>query len=360
VPDQTYAEGHFSQTTNDGFQYKVITQFTELEHMGHEWNHILEHSAIRVPFLRYEYLSTWWQTLGGGEWAGAELFVVTAKRTDGSLVGIAPFFASLNPDGRSALMLLGSIEISDFLDVIVRPEDHTLFLEGLLDFLASYPAQTWEVIDLYNLLQDSPTLAVLEEAAPRFGFSVFRETLQPAPLLQLPADWEAYLAGLDKKQRHEIRRKVRRAESFQAPVHWYIVSDEESLDTEIEAFLGLMAQDALKQHFLTTAMRDQLRASIHAAFQAGWLQLAFLEVNGEKAAGYLNFDYDNRIWMYNSGLDYRFGELSPGWVLLAYLIQWAIDQGRAAFDFMRGDEQYKYRFGARDRIVERMMLRYSP
>jgi CelD/BcsL family acetyltransferase involved in cellulose biosynthesis len=357
VPDPSSTQENFDMSEYASFHYEVITQTAELEALGPEWNHILEHSAIRVPFLQYEYLSTWWRTLGGGEWPVAELFVVTARRLDNRLVGIAPLFISQNPAGESALMLLGSIEISDYLDVIVRPEDHATFLEGLLNFITTFPARSWEVLDLYNLLQESPTLAVLEQAAPRYGLSVFREKLQPAPLLQLPPGWETYLAELDKKQRHEIRRKLRRAESYQPPVRWYIVSDERDLDAEIESFLALMAHDALKQRFLTEAMRDQLRASIHAAFQAGWLQLAFLEVNGEKAAGYLNFDYDNRIWMYNSGLDYQFSDLSPGWVLLAYLIQQAIGEGRAAFDFMRGDEEYKYRFGARDRIVERLLLR---
>ena len=63
-------------------------------------------------------------------------------------------------------------------------------------------------------------------------------------------------------------------------------------------------------------MRAQMRATAHAAFREGYLQLAFMEVFGQKAGGYLNFDYGNKIWVYNSGLDRQFMELSPGWVLL--------------------------------------------
>jgi CelD/BcsL family acetyltransferase involved in cellulose biosynthesis len=76
-------------------------------------------------------------------------------------------------------------------------------------------------------------------------------------------------------------------------------------------------------------------------------------VDGQKAAGYLNFDYVNRIWVYNSGLARRFTDLSAGWVLLGYLLQWANEQKRLEFDFMRGDEDYKYRFGALDRFLAR-------
>ena len=100
-------------------------------------------------------------------------------------------------------------------------------------------------------------------------------------------------------------------------------------------------------------MREQMQLVLRCAFDEGCLQLAFLEIGGEKAAGYLDLDYLNRIWVYNSELDRRFTEYSPGWVLLAYLLRWANENGRDEFDFMRGDEDYKYRFGAVDRYVVR-------
>jgi len=131
------------------------------------------------------------------------------------------------------------------------------------------------------------------------------------------------------------------------------VDDEGRLENEIDDFLSLMAQDAAKKAFLTDVMRSQMRAAIWAAFGAGWLQLAFLEINGEKAAAYLNFDFANHIWVYNSGLNPKYSALSPGWVLLSYLLRWANEQGRQAFDFMRGAEDYKYRFGGIDRFVVR-------
>ena len=121
--------------------------------------------------------------------------------------------------------------------------------------------------------------------------------------------------------------------------------------------LDLMAEDPEKDRFLTGVMRTQMRAAVHAAFRDGWLQLAFLEVGGVKAAGYLNFDYDGHIWVYNSGINFEYGAISPGWVLLGHLLKWANENQRAAFDFMRGDEPYKYRFGGIDRFVMRVTVR---
>jgi CelD/BcsL family acetyltransferase involved in cellulose biosynthesis len=319
-----------------------------------EWNALLEESASHVPFLRYEYLTTWWQTRGGGEWPDATLALITA-REDGRLTGAAPLFRA-ERDGRPVLLNVGAIEISDYLDLLARPADLDRFLAELLPFLRSAPLPAWQALHLYNLLDSSATPAALQAAAAARGWTATQEQLQHSPYIPLPGDWETYLAGIDKKQRHEIRRKMRRLEGSGAPWRWYIVTERESLEAEIQAFMDLMAQDPEKAAFLTPPMREHMRLTIRCAFDAGCLQLAFMEINGQKAAGYLSFDYLNRLWVYNSGIDRSFNEYSPGWVLLGYLLQWANESGRAEFDFMRGDEDYKYRFGAIDRFVLRVDL----
>ncbi len=331
----------------------IIRTVAEFNALSGEWNDLLQKSASHVPFLRHEYLISWWRTLGGGEWPTGELYVVTARWTNGELCGIAPLFFTDNLDGKPALMLMGSIEISDYLDVIARKEDLAAFLDALFDHLSNTDLPGSNRLDWYNILESSPTLTILQSMAENWGWDYSQEKLQHCPYIPLPGDWETYLSTINKKQRHEIRRKIRRAESNDIPVRWYIVEDETTLDDEVEDFLALMGKDEAKQGFLTEVMRSQFRASLRAAYQAGWLQMAFLEVGGEKAAGYLNFDYGNHIWVYNSGFDSKFSSLSPGWVLLAYLLEWANNNGREAFDFMRGDEDYKYRFGGVDRFIVR-------
>jgi CelD/BcsL family acetyltransferase involved in cellulose biosynthesis len=328
-----------------------------LNSLEKEWNDLLTTSAIHVPFLRHEYITTWWQGMGGGEWPHGELYVITARSDEGKLTGIAPLFLADNRDGEPALMLIGSIEISDYLDVIARTEDLPAFLEAVLEHLAGDAAPQFKLLDWYNVLEFSPTIPALRAAAAQRGWACTQEPLQHCPYIPLPGDWEEYMSSLDKKQRHEIRRKMRRAEQYEQPVRWYITEDEQGLQQNMEAFMDLMANDPEKASFLTPAMRQQMQAIAQAAHRFGCLQLAFAEVNGEKAAGYLNFDYLDHIWVYNSGLDSRFKELSLGWVLLAHLLQWANENNRQSFDFMRGDEEYKYRFGAVDRRVTRLLVR---
>jgi len=341
----------------EDMQFEIIQDIQRFESLKDEWNNLLSESAIHVPFLRHEYLFGWWQTLGGGEWPQGELVLVTARR-DGELVGIAPLFLTQNRDNLPALMLLGSIEISDYLDVIARSEDMDGFIDGMFTFLEDEIDLNWQVLDWYNVLSDSPVMIGLKAGAASRGWRFTSEHYQPCPHVNLPGDWEQYLLDqVDKKQRHEIRRKIRRAESSDVPVRWYIVENRDKLHSEVDDFLALMEQDHQKAEFLTPEMRECFHCTAEASFDNGWLQLAFLTIDGQKTCGYFNFDYDNSIWVYNSGIDFSFTQYSPGWVLLGYLLEWANVNGRATFDFMRGDEDYKYRFGAVNREVLRVQVK---
>ena len=319
-----------------------------------EWNTLVEQSISDVPFLRYEYLSQWWQTLGGGEWKDAELVLISAREND-QLVGIAPLFKS-QYDRRDALLLIGSIEISDYLDLIVRLDDLPRFLSGLMDFLAHSPTYRGLPFDWYNLPDNSPTRAALKAESERRGLTYHEEIYRPTPRIALNGSFEDYLARVEKKQRHEIRRKMRRAMESEIPVKFYVVEDAAILDSEIDSFFQLMEHDSNKASFLTPSMRVQMKSVIQTAFEHGYLWLAFLTVDGVKAAAALNFDYKNKLWGYNSGVSREFMELSPGWVLLGHQLQWACEHGRAEFDFMRGDEEYKYRFGAVNQYVMRVRV----
>jgi CelD/BcsL family acetyltransferase involved in cellulose biosynthesis len=218
-------------------QLQILRTLEEIEKIEEEWNDLLACcSASHVPFLRHEYLTTWWRTLGGGEWAQGDLFTVVGRHDDGEILGIAPLFFSPNREGEAALLLLGSIEISDYLDLIVRAPEAPAFVDALFDLLATSQALDWKVLDWYNIPETSPTLRAIQAAAEGRGWRYEQQRLQPCPYIPLPGDWDTYLAGIDKKQRHEIRRKIRRAEESEIPVRWYIVDDETQLDAEIDDF----------------------------------------------------------------------------------------------------------------------------
>ena len=326
---------------------KILQNFSEIPE--EEWDALLRKNCTNVPFLRHGYLSSWWQYKGGGEWPDAQLQIISVRK-DGQLIGIAPFFSATH-DGRKKLLLLGSIEISDYLDFIHDPKYSAEFFELLFDYLATAPFNDIRDLLFYNVPEHALTRAYVEKECQKQNWAVKAEQAYHTPIIQLAEDWDTYLAGIDKKQRHEIRRKMRRADEDPQEIRWYIVEEPDKLDAEIDAFFDLMILDDEKKNFLTDAMREQMRSIIRWAFNENILQLSFMTIAGNKAAAYLCFDFQERIWVYNSGFDPQYREFSPGWVMLGYLIQHAIETGKKSFDFMRGDEDYKYRFGAADSHV---------
>jgi CelD/BcsL family acetyltransferase involved in cellulose biosynthesis len=289
------------------FQFLHSDQsFTELSDI---WEALLSTSGTNTPFQQPGYLDAWWSTLGGGEWNDGELWIGVGKVDGGEIAGIAPLFFSKDRNGRPSILLLGSIEVSDYLGFIVSESSTEEFVDSLLGSLDVEGPEGWEVLDLYNLPEESSTVQALQRSAEKRGWRFEKGRISPVPFVTLADSWDAYLQALNSKRRKEIKRKLRRAEEYPARVSWRIVDRESPIESEIDLFLGLMQNDS-----------------------------------------------DDKLWIYNSGFNPSHYELSPGWVLMADLIRWAIDHGRTEVDFLRGDEEYKYRLGGVDRHIVRLTI----
>jgi CelD/BcsL family acetyltransferase involved in cellulose biosynthesis len=219
-------------------------------------------------------------------------------------------------------------------------------------------ADEWDAIDLRSLPAESPSRRIVPRLAAERGWHSWCEVEETCPAVALPADWETYLAGLGKKDRHELRRKLRKAESAPMPITWRLVKDAAALPAAVDTFIALhQRSSADKADFMDAAMVGFFRSLPAVLGELGWLEVALLDVAGEPAAAYLSFDYGGRIYLYNSGYEPRFGEWSTGLVLLARRIQAAIAAGVPCFDFLRGDERYKYDLGGADHFVYRVLVR---
>lgn len=336
-------------------QYECIRTPEGFAALRPEWDGLLAASANNEIFLTWEWLHTWW-----GAYHPGDLFIWAARDERGVLVGLAPYFIDLSDPAERVVRPIGCVDVTDYLDLIYLPAVGPDFCAGLAAQLAAHRAE-FDRINLCNLCEVSPTKAILPPALEAAGFVVNIKGQEVCPVITLPTTFEGYLEALDKKQRHESRRKLRRAEANEDDrVGWYIVGPQHDLTAELERFLQLMAASHPdKAEFLQDAKNAAFfRAVMPQIAACGWLQLSFLTVNDEPAATYLNFDYGNRIQVYNSGLQpEKFAHLSPGIVLLLYNIRHAIEQGRKEFDFLRGNEEYKYRMGGRDRAVLEVQAR---
>ena len=312
-----------------------------------EWDALAEGSMTDTPFQRHAYQQAWWKHLGVGE-----LYTVVVRDGQDKLIGLAPFYVR---DG--VVQFNASKEESDYLDIITKAEDAEVVWTAVLDCLCSEAFPAWQALDCHCIPSASPTLQILPRLADGRGFILSTAEEEVCPIIPLTGDFEEYLASIDKKQRHEIRRKMRKAEGNGGELE--VIGKGDDLPAAVDDFLRLLQLSMQeKADWLTDGRRALFHEVAQAALAADMLQLMFMRVDGRRYSALFNFIYHNRTWVYNSGLDMReHDNLSLGVVLSSNAIQLAAEAGFSEFDFLRGNETYKYRFGAHDTHIYRMEMR---
>lgn len=317
-----------------------------------DWDALLSPGRSTDLFMTHAWQRTWWNNLGRGD-----LAIVTVRDGEGKLIGIGPWFIE-ETDGRRIVRTIGCEAVADYLSPILQPGAEERATDALLQFMLSDQAPAWDLFHLCNIPYGSPALELVPEIAKACGLVAEIEQEDVCPVIDLPGDYDTYLDSLDKKQRHELRRKRRRAEEY--GINCYVVGPEHNLDDEIEAFLDLMAHStAEKSKFLEEhGHRAFFREIGKVMFDLRRLDLLFLTVGDQRAAAMWQFSYQDRMMLYNSGLNPSvFAALSPGIVLLIFSVEDAIRKGFKKYDFLQGDEDYKFRMGAKPVTVHNLIIR---
>ena len=302
------------------------------------------------------FLAPWWKSAWHvvfGE--GTRPRVIEVREGD-ELIGVAP----LVQHGDS-LVLAGDPELFDYQDLVLLKGRELELAGALLDYLADADGQApgWTTLDLPSVPADSATVGAITGAAGSRGYSVESSEVAVAPVAELPGSWDEFLAGLGKKHRHELRRKIRKLEAA-GEARQVTVTEEKGLEQEVEDFLRLMGNtNEDKAAFLTPERRRFFHLLAAQAARRGALKLSFLELDGERLAACLVFDYSGVYMLYNSGYEPARSDLSIGLINKAFAIKEAIELGRRRFDFLKGAERYKYALGGQDRSIYRVILTRS-
>lgn len=309
------------------------------------WSYLLARLPRPTVFLTPLWHRTWWQHMGQGD------LCLLAIGNSEKVMGIAPLMQE-----HSHLSFLGDTDLVDYHDLLLEPGQEQPALTALLDFLGQHK---WDSFRMTSLPEGSPTLDLLPGLAQARGLVVERVLEDVCPRLELPATWDDYLAGLTKKDRHELRRKLRRLYG-QAEVRHYTVTDPEGVAQGLDDFFRLLrASRQDKAEFLTPQREAFMRAMATALAREGIARLFFLEVSGVRVASALCFYYNGEVSLYNSGYDPAYSSLSVGLLLKALALRDAIELRARAFDFLRGAEPYKYDLGGKDRHLWQITLRPS-
>ena len=275
--------------------------------------------ADRVgPFPHREWLQTWWDARGRGE-------LIVADTTE-SLICLTL------DDG--VVEFAGEADLTDYHSPLGNSD--TLALTNLVADLE--PGTRLRLDSLPGEAADA-VVGALTQA----GLQTDVAQHEVAAVLDLPATFEDYLASIGKKERHEMRRKRRRFDNEVGPGRVERRQGPEAVSL-FARLHRLSAGD--KGEFMTDDL-ERFFLALHT--DAGGVIDVLVDGNDRPASAIFSFEDEHGFYLYNSAFEPDLRTLSPGNVVLSHLIERAIERGLRIFDFLKGDETYKFRLGAKQR-----------
>jgi len=311
------------------------------------WEELHARGPRASPFLSPRFLLPWHRALG----RGCDVRVARWGSDGGPDEGLL----FLCRCGEGGWIFLGGEQVADYLDALVAPGRAEAFWREFLE--RGLPALGGGPLRLPGLVEGTPALSLLPSICRETGLSCSVEEMDKAPFVSLPGSFEEYLEQLGTKERHELRRKMRRAAELLPGLAFRMTRTPDELANDLPSFMGLLRKShPAKESFMDESMATFFREVAEGFLASGRLRLEFLSSQGVDVASVFQFRTDGGLLLYNSGYDPKLRAANPGLVLLARSIGQAIDEGFREYDFLRGTERYKYDLGGVDRVVYRLTV----
>lgn len=316
------------------YELKTFTDFSdELENLWASFQNVNEN-----PFLNFNVNKNWFSIFGDE----FRLKIISDREKF-----IAPMVIKDN-----IAYFCGGKDLFDYHDLIYSNNIEKEFIKSLFDEL--FEKEGLKKIELNSILDDSNLSKIIKSLGNDYDIEFINEDV--CPIINLPESFEAYLSGLSKKNRHEIRRKIRKFESNLE--HKIIESDISNIDSLIPEFFRLMKLNPEKKQFLNPKRINFMSKIIKDSIQHGYGCLNFIEIKNEMVASSFSFKSKEKLFVYNSGFNNDYSEYSVGLLNHVYNIRNKILNFKV-IDFLRGPEEYKYRIGCEDRNLLTISIKTS-
>jgi CelD/BcsL family acetyltransferase involved in cellulose biosynthesis len=349
--------GRHSTGVVGAMQIDIVFEFERLVALKGNWDAVYDADPDATYFLSSSWITGWLKnTLF--RW-----FILAAKPTpESDYVAFFPLRISTEQteDGTFYDEIgMGGGAFSDYAGLICDPAYEAEAIAAFADHLLN---RHWAKLQLDNIPASDRRIERLLKRFPRTKFKVADKPPPPSrqkkrdnstfPYITLPGDWETYLASLGSNRRADARRVLRRLEKSDDLRITH--ASAETFDRDLAALLTMWETTwAPEKGEKTSDILTNFRIMLTASFEAGTLFLPVLW-QGEKPIGALGTYIDRskkRLLFSVAGRDESVTNFKPGLALHFHSIKWAIENGFATYDFLMGNETYKYRLGGVDRRV---------
>jgi CelD/BcsL family acetyltransferase involved in cellulose biosynthesis len=330
--------------------FRWVTTIEEFNALESQWRDVFASNASHSVFLSWEWISNWWQYFGQDR----SLKILCVDKEGGQTVAIAPFCVIERTIFKKAYLrewvFLGaeSTACSDHLGYLVRPGIDERLIQRMLD-------EVWAQVtgpDLLRLTDLRPRggiASVIERWAGNNSVQVEKVAGQECPLVQLPDAWETFISGLSKKFRAEVRLKTRRVSGNAELQMLRILTADEArhvVDDLVRLSKLRLADMGIRSTLSDSRMEAFLKVVVPAMVDSDLAWLDMIKHGDRTVAVTFHMRDGDSAAFYQGGFDPEYAWYSPLIVLLAHVIERSISGGYRYYDFLRGSESYKFRWGA--------------
>lgn len=319
------------------YRATIIDDLNDWELIRKHWNDLLEKSASNNVFLTWEWLYSWAEYFLNDQ---RKLFIVVVYEGE-AIVGIAPWYLRKITKGICSIRqieFIGTPEAgSDYLDVPIKRGREKEVTRFLYDFLIEEAATRWDLMRLDDIPSNSLFMLHLLNRIRENGKYVSISEASFCPVAELPGTEEEYFAGLSSKRGQRLRQDLRTLNKQIAVDHVTFSSDNPGLP--LKDFIVLYSEKSGRSgddlHRLLRKFVDRRGAES--------IQIDFLAAGDSYVGGLLHLRYQDTLYLYLMAIDKTFNpKVSIGNLLVGLSICNAIRSGITCYDFLKGDEEYKF------------------
>jgi CelD/BcsL family acetyltransferase involved in cellulose biosynthesis len=330
---------------------RVIDDATSFAAMRDEWNELLAASDADSIFLTWEWLHTWWKHCANGR-----LFFI-AVRSGQQLLGIAPLMRTRSWAAKLEFAGSGTIG-SDYLDFIVRRG----FEDVVVPMIAEFIADQGMTLRLTRMKRSATAMRETGERLWRKGWQAVSTPAEVCPFIDLPREFDAFLATLGSSHRYNYKRRLKNLQrDFDMKVERATTDEErrDALNVVIGLHLARWRERGGSDAFNSADVFAFHQEFTQLALERGWLRMMVIRLNDRPAAAFYGFRYGSTYSFYQSGFDPELAKTSAGLVMIGLTIKDAIAEGASCYDYLHGDEPYKFLWTKTVRQLVRLEL-YPP
>ena len=334
-------------------EIQIINDFNELAKIKAKWNSLVLSSLHPNPFLSWEWLETWFEK----NTKKTKIFVIVVKKSS-EIFGILPTrLTPIKISPKSSIYSLtwpgtGNDLSPDYIGPIVKTGNEIETYHLLFSYLAELKSKLIFLSLKDTYIPDHCINSIKNALSEKYSLKISESAV--CPYFKLPISYNDFIQNLSKNRRKKIRRISKKIENGNN-VKFEIFAGRSEIEKGFKIIREVSKETKYKAFDNTGFYNFHLSLAQKMSAQNS-SRIYVLRFENQPIAYIYGFLFKNKFFDYQTGFDYRFRDFSPGHYILQEVIKKLIDENVSEYDFLKGDERYKYFYAETDRQLKHIAI----